>query len=70
MSPSPPLSPSPGGFETGQYQRINDTYYYTANELGMCPHVTWDLVTRAALWSAPNSSGPVVPCLSRDAANT
>jgi hypothetical protein len=46
------------GFETGQYQRINDTFYYTANELGMCPHVLWDLVTRAALWSAPNSSGP------------
>ena len=24
------------GFETGQFQRINDTYYLTANELGMC----------------------------------
>jgi hypothetical protein len=46
------------GFETGQYQRINDTFYYTANELGMCGGVVWDLVTRAALWSAPNSSGP------------
>lgn len=23
------------GFETGQYQRINETFYYTANELGM-----------------------------------
>ena len=46
------------GFETGQYQRINDTFYYMANELGMCPGVVWDLVTRAALWSASNSSGP------------
>jgi len=46
------------GFETGQYQRIGDTFYYTANELGMCPGVVWDLVTRAALWSAPNSTGP------------
>lgn len=44
------------GFETGQYQRINDTYYLTANELGMCAGVVWDLVTRAALWSAPNST--------------
>lgn len=44
------------GFETGQYQRINDTYYLTANELGMCANVVWDLVTRAALWSAPNST--------------
>jgi len=43
------------GFETGQYQRINNTFYYTANELGMCPGVDWDLVTRAALWRAPNS---------------
>ena len=24
------------GFETGQFQRINDTYFLTANELGMC----------------------------------
>ena len=48
------------GFETGQYFRLNGTYYYTANELGTCPHpgVLWDLVTRAAVWSAPNSSGP------------
>ncbi len=44
------------GFETGQYQRINDTFYLTANELGMCAGVVWDLVTRAALWSAPNST--------------
>jgi len=29
-----------------------------ANELGLCKHVTWDLTTRAALWSAPNGSGP------------
>ena len=46
------------GFETGQYQRIGDTFYITANELGMCRGVVWDLVTRAALWSAPNSTGP------------
>ena len=46
------------GFETGQYQRIGDTFYYTANELGMCTGVVWDLVTRAALWSAKNSTGP------------
>ena len=46
------------GFETGQYQRINATFFYTANELGMCPGMVWDLVTRAALWSAPNSTGP------------
>ena len=44
------------GFETGQYQRINGTFYLTANELGMCAGVVWDLVTRAALWSAPNST--------------
>lgn len=46
------------GFETGQYQRIGDTFYMTVNELGMCRGVVWDLVTRAALWSAPNSTGP------------
>ena len=46
------------GFETGQYQRIGDTFYMTANELGMCKGVVWDLVTRASLWSAPNSTGP------------
>lgn len=49
------------GFETGQYFRLNDTFYYTANELGTCPNggtVLWDLVTRAALWSAPASTGP------------
>jgi len=46
------------GFETGQYQRINGTYYLTANELGMCPKQVWDKITRAALWSAPNSTGP------------
>ena len=47
------------GFETGQFQRINDTFYYTANELGTnCDGVLWDLVTRAALWSAQNSTGP------------
>ena len=60
--PPPPtcasLTPAAPGFETGQYQRIGDTFYYTANELGMCPGVVWDLVTRAALWSAPNSTGP------------
>ena len=46
------------GFETGQYQRLGNTFYYTANELGMCEGVYWDVVTRAALWSAPNSTGP------------
>jgi hypothetical protein len=51
------------GFETGQYQRINDTFYYTANELGMCAGVVWDLVTRAALWSAPNSTVRFFPRL-------
>ena len=48
------------GFETGQYFRLNGTFYYVANELGTCDHpgILWDLVTRAAVWSAPNSSGP------------
>jgi hypothetical protein len=48
------------GFETGQFFRLNGTYYYTANELGTCAHpgILWDLVTRAALWSAEASSGP------------
>jgi hypothetical protein len=48
------------GFETGQFFRLNGTFYYTANELGVCANagVLWDLVTRAALWSAPASSGP------------
>ena len=48
------------GFETGQYFTLNGTHYYTANELGTCAHsgILWDLVTRAALWSAPASSGP------------
>jgi len=46
------------GFETGQYWRSGAAFYYTANELGMCKGVAWDLVTRAALWTAPNSTGP------------
>lgn len=48
------------GFETGQFFELNGTFYYTANELGTCENggVIWDLVTRAALWSAPASSGP------------
>ena len=46
------------GFETGQFQRRGDTFYYTANELGLCEGVVWDKVTRAGLWSAPNSTGP------------
>ena len=46
------------GFETGQYQRINGTYYLAVNELGMCQGKVWDLVTRAALWTAPNGTGP------------
>lgn len=48
------------GFETGQFFRRNGTYYLSVNELGVCPHneVMWDLVTRAALWSAPSSAGP------------
>ena len=46
------------GFETGQYHRVNGTFFYTANELGMCDGVLWDLVTRAAVWSATNSTGP------------
>lgn len=46
------------GFETGQYQRIDNMYYLTVNELGMCENQAWNQVTRAALWSAPNSTGP------------
>ena len=46
------------GFETGQFQRLGETFYYTANELGLCEGVVWDKVTRAGLWSAPNSTGP------------
>jgi hypothetical protein len=46
------------GFETGQFFQVNGTFYYTANELGMCKGVLWDLVTRAAIWSAPASNGP------------
>lgn len=46
------------GFETGQFFRRNGTYYVAINELGLCQHVTWDRTTRAALWSAPNASGP------------
>ena len=46
------------GFETGHFQRIGSTFYYAANELGLCEGVVWDKVTRAGLWSAPNSTGP------------
>eukprot|EP00937_MAST-01D_sp_MAST-1D-sp2_P005586 g5586.t1 len=46
------------GFETGQFQRLGNTYYYTANELGLCAGQVWDKVTRAGLWSASNSTGP------------
>ena len=46
------------GFETGHFQRVGSTFYYTANELGLCEGVVWDKVTRAGLWSAPNSTGP------------
>ena len=46
------------GFETGQYQKINGTYYLAVNELGMCLPSVWDKVTRAGLWSAPNATGP------------
>lgn len=46
------------GFETGQYIKVGAVHYYVANELGLCEHVTWDRTTRAALWSAPNGSGP------------
>jgi hypothetical protein len=40
------------GFETGQYQRINTSITRRTKQ---CPGVDWDLVTRAALWRAPNS---------------
>ena len=47
------------GFETGQFMRLsNGTFYFTANELGLCDGVPWNKVTRAGLWSAPNSTGP------------
>ena len=46
------------GFETGQFFKENGTYFVAINELGLCKHVTWDKTTRAALWSAPNASGP------------
>jgi hypothetical protein len=46
------------GFETGQFFKQNDTYFVAINELGLCERVTWDRTTRAALWSAPNASGP------------
>ena len=46
------------GFETGQFFKENGTYFVAINELGLCKHVTWDRTTRAALWSAPNASGP------------
>jgi hypothetical protein len=46
------------GFETGQFMKINGTYYVAINELGLCEDVVWDRTTRAALWSAPNASGP------------
>lgn len=46
------------GFETGQFFKENGTYFVAINELGLCPSVTWDRTTRAALWSAPDASGP------------
>ena len=46
------------GFETGQFLKINDTYFVAINELGLCRDVVWDQTTRAALWSASNASGP------------
>jgi hypothetical protein len=46
------------GFETGHFFKIRNTYYVAINELGLCEKVVWDRTTRAALWSAPNASGP------------
>ena len=46
------------GFETGQFFKENGTYFVAINELGLCKSVVWDRTTRAALWSAPNASGP------------
>lgn len=46
------------GFETGSFMKVNGTYYVAINELGLCKDVVWDRTTRAALWSAPNASGP------------
>jgi hypothetical protein len=46
------------GFETGNFMKAGDTYYYAATELGFCKNIRWDSTTRAGLWSAPNSTGP------------
>ena len=46
------------GFETGNFMKVNNTYYYAATELGFCKGIRWDSTTRAGLWSAPNSTGP------------
>lgn len=64
-SPKPVIGPEQAvphgifqGFETGQFIKVGRTYYYVANELGLCKHVVWDRTTRAGLWSASNASGP------------
>ena len=64
-SPEPVIGPADAaphgvfqGFETGQYTKVDGTHFVAINELGLCEHVTWDRTTRAALWSAPNGSGP------------
>ena len=64
-SPEPVIGPADAvphgvfqGFETGQYTKVDGTHHVAINELGLCEHVTWDRTTRAALWSAPNGSGP------------
>jgi hypothetical protein len=46
------------GFETGNFFKVNATYYYAATELGLCKGVRWDSTTRAGLWTAPKSAGP------------
>ena len=37
------------GFETGFYFKVNDTYYYSATELGLCKGIIWDHTTRAGV---------------------
>ena len=38
------------GFETGFYFKVNDTYYYSATELGLCKGIVWDHTTRAGVY--------------------
>ena len=46
------------GFETGFYFKVNDTYYYSATELGLCKGIVWDHTTRAGACACVRPHSP------------